>query len=225
MTRRFRLALLGGSLLLAALLVACGGGGSSGSAGEVGSAPVFRDQQELTADYPAPGELIIDPSRTYTATMVTAKGDIDLNLFADKVPVTVNNFVYLSCAGFYDNTTFHRVIPDFMAQGGDPTGTGTGGPGYRFEDEFHPDLKHDKPGILSMANAGPNTNGSQFFLTHVPTPNLDGRHAVFGEVADEASMEVLLSIRERDPNSDPNPGDMLITVDIKQNGQPFCPSS
>jgi cyclophilin family peptidyl-prolyl cis-trans isomerase len=158
----------------------------------------------------------IDPAKTYTATFETEKGDVVINLYADKAPNTVNNFVFLARDGFYDGTTFHRVIPDFMAQGGDPTGTGRGGPGYKFADEIHPDLRHDSAGILSMANAGPNTNGSQFFITHGPTPHLDGKHAVFGKVADQASMDVLLSIRVRDPMSDPEPGDKINTIRIEE---------
>ena len=142
-------------------------------------------------------EFKLDLKKIYTAIIHTDNGDIKIKLFADLVPTTVNNFVFLAKEGYYDNTTFHRVIKDFMAQGGDPTGTGMGGPGYKFRDEFHPSLKHDKPGILSMANAGPNTNGSQFFITFVPTPWLDNKHAVFGEVID--GMDVVLSIPERDP--------------------------
>lgn len=114
--------------------------------------------------------------------MVTSKGEIEATLFASKVPMTTANFLNLAKKGYYDGITFHRVIPDFMIQGGDPTATGTGGPGYKFGDEFDPSLKHNKPGIFSMANAGPGTNGSQFFITHVPTPHLDGKHSVFGEV-------------------------------------------
>jgi cyclophilin family peptidyl-prolyl cis-trans isomerase len=144
-----------------------------------------------------PPEMDIDPAKKYTATLSTDKGDIVIKLFADKTPHTVNNFVFLARSGYYDDTIFHRVIADFMAQGGDPTGTGTGGPGYRFADEFHPSLKHDKPGVFSMANAGPGTNGSQFFITHVPTPWLDGKHTVFGQVIQ--GMDVLLSIPPRDP--------------------------
>jgi peptidyl-prolyl cis-trans isomerase B (cyclophilin B) len=117
-----------------------------------------------------------------TATITTNKGTIRLELFADKTPKTVANFEKLSNDGFYNGLKFHRVIADFMIQGGCPQGKGTGGPGYKFEDEFHPELRHDTPGILSMANAGPNTNGSQFFITHVPTPHLDDRHSVFGKV-------------------------------------------
>ena len=112
----------------------------------------------------------------------TDKGDIEGVLYPSKAPVTVANFLNLAKRGYYDGLKFHRVIPDFMIQGGDPTGTGSGGPGYRFEDECTPELKHDKPGIFSMANAGPGTNGSQFFITHVPTPWLDGKHTVFGSV-------------------------------------------
>ena len=152
----------------------------------------------------------IDPAKNYKATFQTGKGDIVVRLFADKVPNTVNNFVFLAEQGFYDNTIFHRVIDDFMAQGGDPTGTGRGGPGYRFNDEFHPALRHDKPGILSMANAGANTNGSQFFITHVPTPWLDNRHAVFGEVIE--GMDVLLSIPARDPQKIDSPAVELKTI-------------
>ncbi len=129
-----------------------------------------------------------------TVTLHTTKGDIRLKLFPDKAPLTVLNFVNLCKRGFYNGTTFHRVIPNFMIQGGDPLGTGTGGPGYKFKDEFSPDLKHSKPGILSMANAGPGTNGSQFFITHVPTPWLDGKHTIFGEVVDAQDQKVVNSI-------------------------------
>ena len=129
-----------------------------------------------------------------TAVVRTSKGDIKLRLFAEKAPVTVANFVNLAKRGYYDGLTFHRVIPDFMIQGGCPQGTGTGGPGYRFEDECTPELKHDAPGKLSMANAGPGTNGSQFFITHVETPWLDGRHTVFGEVLDAADQAVVDAI-------------------------------
>ncbi|MCH2594974.1 MAG: peptidylprolyl isomerase [Pirellulales bacterium] len=131
------------------------------------------------------------------ATLTTNKGDIRLELFDDKTPKTVANFEKLANDGFYDGLSFHRVIDDFMIQGGCPEGTGTGGPGYQFEDEFHPDLKHDSPGVLSMANAGPNTNGSQFFITHVPTPWLDGKHSVFGKVLDDG-QEVVNAIVQGD---------------------------
>jgi peptidyl-prolyl cis-trans isomerase B (cyclophilin B) len=128
------------------------------------------------------------------AVMKTSKGTIRLRLFADKAPLTVANFVNLIQRGFYDGLKFHRVIEDFMIQGGCPKGNGTGGPGYNFRDEFVKELRHDKPGILSMANAGPGTNGSQFFITHVPTPWLDDHHTVFGEVVGKEDMDVVNSI-------------------------------
>jgi peptidyl-prolyl cis-trans isomerase B (cyclophilin B) len=131
-----------------------------------------------------------------TATIQTTKGVIEVELTPDKTPVTVASFVNLAQHGFYNGISFHRVINDFMVQGGDPTGTGAGGPGYRFEDEFDPSLKHDVPGVLSMANAGPGTNGSQFFITHVPTPWLDGKHSVFGKVV--KGQDVVNSIKQGD---------------------------
>ncbi len=159
-------------------------------------------------------EMVIDPRKKYTATLSTDQGDIVMELFVDKTPRTVNNFVFLARQNFYDGTIFHRVIADFMAQGGDPAGIGTGGPGYRFADEFHPSLKHDRPGILSMANAGPGTNGSQFFITHVPTPWLDGKHSVFGQVIQ--GMDVLLSIPPRDPSKIASPAVKLSKVTIRE---------
>ncbi len=132
------------------------------------------------------------------AIMETNKGTINIELFEKKTPVTVSNFVNLIQRGYYDNLTFHRVIPDFMIQGGCPQGTGTGGPGYQFKDEFDPELKHDQPGILSMANAGPGTNGSQFFITHVATPWLDGKHSVFGSVESESDQKIVNSIKGGD---------------------------
>ena len=148
-----------------------------------------------------------------TATIKTNKGDIRLTLFPDKAPLTVLNFVNLSKRGFYNNLRFHRVIKDFMIQGGCPLGTGTGGPGYRFKDEFSPGLKHDKPGMLSMANAGPSTNGSQFFITHVPTPWLDNRHSIFGEVVDKTDQKVVDSIAT---------GDTIITIVIEGDDAPLA---
>ena len=128
------------------------------------------------------------------AVIETDKGVINVTLFADQAPLTVANFVNLAGRGYYDNLVFHRVIDEFMIQGGCPQGTGTGGPGYQFADECTADLKHDTPGVLSMANSGPGTNGSQFFITHVPTPHLDGKHTVFGRVDSEADQEVVNAI-------------------------------
>jgi peptidyl-prolyl cis-trans isomerase B (cyclophilin B) len=132
------------------------------------------------------------------AVMETSRGDIRLELFPDQAPVTVANFVNLAQRGYYDGLVFHRVIDDFMIQGGCPKGTGTGGPGYKFEDEFDRSLRHDRPGRLSMANAGPGTNGSQFFITHVPTPWLDDAHSIFGQVQGEEDQTVVDSIRKGD---------------------------
>ena len=164
--------------------------------------------------YNDPPEMALDPNADYYANVTTERGVIRVRLFAEEAPETVNNFVFLARDGYFDGTTFHRVIEGFMAQGGDPTGTGTGGPGYTIPDEFHPDLRHDKPGILSMANAGPNTGGSQFFITHVATPWLDDRHAVFGEVVE--GMDVVNAIRERDPQRDREPGDRIERVEIEE---------
>jgi peptidyl-prolyl cis-trans isomerase B (cyclophilin B) len=140
-----------------------------------------------------------------SAVVHTSKGDIKLRLFSGKTPVTVANFVNLVNRGYYDGLSFHRVIPDFMVQGGCPLGSGTGGPGYRFEDECTPELRHDSPGILSMANAGPGTNGSQFFITHIETPWLDGKHTVFGAVVDAADQDVVNTIAV---------GDTIESIDI-----------
>ena len=155
--------------------------------------------------YSSPPAMQLDPSKSYTATIQTNRGDIVIDLYADKVPNTVNNFVALARDGFYDGVSFHRVIADFMVQGGDPTGSGRGGPGYRFNDEFHPELVHDGPGVLSMANAGPNTNGSQFFITHVATNWLDNKHSVFGRV--RSGQDVVDAIRQ---------GDVMEKVEIEE---------
>ena len=142
-------------------------------------------------------------------------GVVKILLHADKTPKTVQNFVDLSNSGFYDGVIFHRVIPGFMAQSGDPDGTGTGGPGYTFEDEFHPELSHDSAGILSMANRGPNTNGSQFFITYAPTPHLDNMHSVFGEVVE--GMELIEAIPARDPSMINDPAVKMIGIEIREN--------
>ena len=155
--------------------------------------------------YTSPPAMQLDPSKTYTATIQTNRGDIVIDLYADKVPNTVNNFVALARDGFYDGVKFHRVIADFMVQGGDPSGSGRGGPGYQFNDEFHPELVHDGPGVLSMANAGPNTNGSQFFITHVATNWLDNKHSVFGRV--RSGQDVVDAIQQ---------GDVMEKVEIEE---------
>jgi len=166
-------------------LAACPGGGTP--AETPGETPKPKT-------YSAPPAMQIDTSKSYTAIIETEKGNLVLELFAADVPVTVNNFVFLAREGFYDNTTFHRVIEGFMAQGGDPTGTGTGGPGYKFKDEF---TSHSHvTGALSMANAGPNTNGSQFFICYSPQHHLDGVHSVFGQLTE--GMDVLLKIKNGD---------------------------
>ncbi len=181
--------------------------------------PIEREETLTVTEklnrWSAPPEMQIDSSKCYSATFETEVGNFVIELTADKTPITVNNFVFLAREGYYDNTTFHRVIPDFMAQGGDPSGTGTGGPGYTIQDEFDSTLRHDGPGILSMANIGrPNTGGGQFFITFGPTPWLDGGHVVFGRVTE--GMDVVRSIRIRDPQSDPNPGTALISVTITE---------
>jgi len=149
---------------------------------------------------------VSDSIQDVSAVIHTSKGDIKLRLFAGKAPLTVANFANLAKKGYYDGLNFHRVIPDFMIQGGCPHGTGTGGPGYRFEDECTPELSHDAPGKLSMANAGPGTNGSQFFITHVETPWLDGRHTVFGEVLDAGDQAVVNAIEV---------GDILESIELE----------
>ncbi|MBL8100859.1 MAG: peptidylprolyl isomerase [Anaerolineales bacterium] len=143
-------------------------------------------------------------------------GEFVIELFDDKAPITVNNFVFLAREGFYDGTTFHRVLDGFMAQGGDPTGTGTGGPGYSFEDEFSDDLVFDREGLLAMANNSiPNTNGSQFFITFAPTPHLNGLHTIFGEVIE--GMDVVNALTRRDPNQAPDfEGDAIKTITITE---------
>jgi len=181
---------------------------------EPGTIPMPEEPMLRNGMYPARPAMVIDPEKSYVATIKTSKGDIVVDLFAEKAPNTVNSFVFLAQEGFYDDTMFHRVIADFMAQAGDPTGTGTGGPGYEFADEFDSGLKHDGPGVLSMANAGPGTNGSQFFITFVETPWLDGRHSVFGKVSE--GLDVLMSIAIRDPQTASEPGDMIETIEITE---------
>ena len=164
----------------------------------------------MAKQYDAPPEMTIDPKKSYTAVITTDKGEIHVKLLADVAPDTVNNFVFLAREGFYDGTTFHRVIPGFVAQGGDPTGTGRGGPGYRFKDELS-----DTPfvkGVIGMANAGPNTNGSQFYLMLGDAAHLTGRYTAFGTV--EKGMDVVDAIHTRDPERDREPGDAMTSVTI-----------
>ncbi len=146
--------------------------------------------------YSAAPEMTIDASKNYKASIATTKGTIEIDLFAADAPLTVNNFVFLARDGFYDGIKFHRVIPNFMIQGGDPTGSGAGGPGYKFRDETSGNPNRHKTGSLSMANAGPNTNGSQFFITHAPQPHLDGKHTVFGQVT--SGQDVVDAIKQGD---------------------------
>jgi len=167
--------------------------------------------------YSEPPPMILDFAKQYEAVMVTAKGEMRFRLLDDEAPLTVNNFVFLAKQGFYDGVSFFRVIEGFMAQGGDPTDSGTGGPGYRFADEFSSSRSFDRRGLLAMANAGPNTNGSQFFVTFAPTPHLDGRHTIFGELV--SGEEVLGSITLRDPNNPAGPGDVIERVEIKEAGE------
>jgi cyclophilin family peptidyl-prolyl cis-trans isomerase len=168
----------------------------------------------MAKTYDSPPPMVVDPAKTYRATFVTPLGDFVAELYAGTVPRTVNNFVFLARDGYYDGVTFHRVIKGFMAQGGDPSGTGRGGPGYTFADEFDPSLRHDGPGVLSMANAGPGTNGSQFFITFGPTPHLDDHHAVFGRVVE--GMDVVLAIPERDPMTAREPGLAITRLEIEE---------
>jgi len=153
-------------------------------------------EQEMARKYTAYPDMALDLGKTYTATIRTNRGDIELALFAADAPKTVNNFVFLARDGFYDGLTFHRVIPGFVAQGGCPHGTGAGGPGYKFEDETRGNPHKHEAGSLSMANAGPNTNGSQFFICHEPQPHLNGKHTVFGKVT--KGMDVMLSLQQGD---------------------------
>jgi peptidyl-prolyl cis-trans isomerase A (cyclophilin A) len=174
-------------------------------------------------------DVVTEATPARRAVLHTNHGDITVDLFPDHAPKTVANFADLAegrrewthpqtraktTDRLYDGTVFHRIIDGFMIQGGDPLGQGIGGPGYQFGDEFSPELRHDGPGVLSMANAGPGTNGSQFFITFDATPHLDGKHSVFGRVAE--GMDVLRSIRERDPGRDPNPGDRIDTIEIEE---------
>jgi len=168
-----------------------------------------------TKQYASAPPMLIDKSKQYTATVKMANGsEFVIELYPDKAPITVNSFVFLARQGFFDGVTFHRVLEGFMAQGGDPTGTGMGGPGYQFVNEDN-DLKFDKPGVVAMANAGRDTNGSQFFITFGPTPQLNGGYTIFGQVA--SGMDVVNGIKRRDPNQNPTfPGDAIESVTITE---------
>ncbi len=201
-------------LLLVAPLTACG------LQAEV--SPDFQETEETGEEvgageelqWDSPPELTLDLEKVYIATLITEKGNVTIELFSQGAPITVNNFVFLAEQGFYDDTTFHRVLPGFMAQGGDPTGTGSGGPGYQFEDEIIHGVTFNQEGLLAMANGGPGTNGSQFFITYDATPHLNGLHTIFGKVIE--GMDVIIALTPRDPAEAPDfPGDRLIRVEIE----------
>lgn len=199
-------------VIVAAALVVYWQWQASGDEGKrpLADTPVF----ERNGHFSDPPEMSIESTHDYRARIVTEKGEIALDLFEVESPITVNNFVFLARQGFYDGVTFHRVIEGFVAQGGDPSGTGTGGPGYTFEDEIDSGLVFDRPGLLALANSGPNTNGSQFFITFAPTPHLNGLHTIFGEVT--AGAEVLDRLTPRDPQDQSSaPGDVIEFIDIE----------
>lgn len=164
----------------------------------------------MAASWDEPPEMTIDPEGRYTAVIKTDRGDMKVRLMPEVAPASVNNFVFLAREGFYDGCTFHRVIPGFVAQGGDPTGSGSGGPGYQFQDELN-DLPFDQ-GIIGMANAGPGTNGSQFYLMLDAAPHLTGNYTAFGMI--EEGLDVMLALRPRDPDTDRDPGDAITSVEI-----------
>ena len=170
----------------------------------------------MAQNYSAPPAMTIDDSKSYSATFKTNHGEINIDLFASKAPVTVNNFVFLARDGFYNGVIFHRVIPNFMIQGGDPTGTGRGGPGYQFQDEFDPSLVFDREGILAMANAGPGTNGSQFFVTCAPTPHLNNAHTIFGTVTGGLDVVQAIVSVPQDSGIKQNDNIIIETIEIQE---------
>ena len=229
--KRFSLALLAG-LSVVLLLAACGTD-SEPTAEPVSkppptsapvptpkptATPVPEPEEPTVKQYSSPPAMTIDPNKSYTATLELENGgEIVIELFAKEAPVTVNNFIFLARDGYYDNVTFHRVIEGFMAQSGDPTGTGTGGPGYTIPDEFSPERRHDGPGVLSMANVGrPNSGGGQWFITFVATPHLDDAHTVFGKVIE--GMDVLNSISIRNPATATTRGDVISSITVVEGG-------
>jgi peptidylprolyl isomerase len=222
-------------LLLAGLvlMLVTNRSGSTSTAGAPTAAPFAAEPTALAAapaattapaaapaaqkkTYSAPPPITIDPKKNYTATFTTPRGDFVVKLRPDLAPQTVNSFVFLAKEGFFDGLTWHRVLPNFMAQGGDPTGTGTGGPGYNLPDEFTDKVKFDKPGILAMANTGqPNSGGSQFFVTTAPADYLDGKYTIFGEV--EKGQEIVNAIPLRDPEQNPTtPGEQIVKITIAE---------
>jgi cyclophilin family peptidyl-prolyl cis-trans isomerase len=179
----------------------------------------FIEQQKLVRALPSyeRPEMTIDPQKDYRAVVETEKGTFTIQLYADVAPVTVNSFIFLVNQGWYDGVTFHRVLDGFVAQTGDPTGTGAGGPGYTFENEIDPDLTFDSPGVVAMANAGPDTNGSQWFITYAPVEQLNGNYTIFGKVID--GMDVVNSLTRRDPQTNPDfDGDRIISITIEEGG-------
>ncbi len=209
-----KLILLLAALSLAVLIIAACSGSEPPTAT---SAPQTSTTGESTIkQYNDPPAMSINPEKSYTAKLKTNHGEVTIELYAADAPVTVNSFVFLARDNFYDGVIFHRVIEGFMIQGGDPTGTGTGGPGYRFEDEIVPSLTFAEPGLLAMANAGPGTNGSQFFITVTPTPHLNGNHTIFGKVT--TGYDVVLAISQVDtgPRDKPASDVVIESVDITE---------
>lgn len=192
-------------LLIVTALVAC----QAPATPEPTATPAFKQ-------WPQAPEMQIDITKKYTATLDTVRGKIVIELWPQVAPQTVNNFVFLASQGFYDSVTFHRVLPGFMAQGGDPTGAGTGGPGYYIPNETSAEVKFDRAGLVAMANAGPDKNGSQFFITYAATPHLNGGYTIFGQVT--SGLEVALALTPRDPDKDPNAplGDKINTITIEE---------
>ena len=213
-----RLSIVALAILLALALVACNGDDESATVAEPEPAPAPTAQPETTGEsmsmqYSSPPELTIDTGKTYKAVITTTKGEIALDLFASEVPNTVNNFVFLAREGFYDNVIFHRVIPGFMIQGGDPTGTGMGGPGYRFNDE--PVRRPYVQGTLAMANAGPNTNGSQFFIMHADFA-LPPNYTIFGQATSGQDVVDAIATSPRGANDRPNEPTQILSVEITE---------
>ena len=218
MLSRYTRALLA-ALPLVLLVVACGTDAepTSSPTATVAPAPTSTETGGPTLQqYDSPPQMTIDPDKSYTATLELEKGgEIVIELFAKEAPVTVNNFIFLAREGYYNGVTFHRVIPGFMAQGGDPMGTGSGGPGYTIPDEFSPLRRHDGPGVLSMANVGrPDTGSGQWFITFAATPHLDDAHTVFGQVVE--GMDVVFDIAPRDPTAATSPGDAISSITIQE---------